>query len=50
MIRIAKIALFAAAAMTPVAYAAVEVIGQMTPAEPITHARIATLPIGQQRA
>ncbi|MBB4098949.1 pectate lyase [Sphingomonas kyeonggiensis] len=50
MIRIAKIALFAAAAMTPVAYAAIEVIGQMTPAEPITHARIATLPIGQQRA
>lgn len=50
MIRIAKIALFAAAAMTPVAYAAVEVIGHMTPAEPITHARIATLPIGQQRA
>ncbi|MBB4840058.1 PelA/Pel-15E family pectate lyase [Sphingomonas kyeonggiensis] len=50
MIRIAKIALFAAAAMTPVAYAAVEVIGKMTPAEPITHARIATLPIGQQRA
>ena len=50
MIRIAKIALFAAAAMTPVAYAAVEVIGHMTPAEPITHARIATLPAGQQRA
>ena len=50
MIRIAKIALFAAAAMTPVAYAAVEVIGQMTPAEPITHARISRLPIGQQRA
>lgn len=50
MIRYAKVALFAAAAMTPVAYAAVEVIGQMTPAEPITHARISTLPIGQQRA
>lgn len=50
MIRIAKIALFAAAAMTPVAYAAVEVIGHMTPAEPITKARIAALPIGQQRA
>lgn len=50
MIRIAKIALLAAVAMTPVAYAAVEVIGQMTPAEPITHARIAALPIGQQRA
>ncbi len=50
MIRIAKIALFAAAAMTPVAYAAVEVIGHMTPAEPITKARIAALPVGQQRA
>lgn len=50
MIRIAKIALLAAIAMTPVAYAAVEVIGQMTPAEPITHARISKLPIGQQRA
>jgi PelA/Pel-15E family pectate lyase len=50
MIRIAKIALLAGAAMTPVAYAAVEVIGQMTPAEPITHARISALPIGEQRA
>ncbi|MEP9359860.1 pectate lyase [Sphingomonas sp. KR3-1] len=50
MIRIAKIALLAAAAMTPVAYAAVEVIGHMTPAEPITKARIAALPIVQQRA
>lgn len=50
MIRIAKIALLAAVAMTPVAYAAVEVIGQMTPAEPITKDRIAALPVGQQRA
>lgn len=50
MIRIAKIALLAGLAMTPVAYAAVEVIGQMTPAEPITHARISALPIGDQRA
>lgn len=50
MIRIAKIALLAGLAMTPVAYAAVEVIGQMTPAEPITHERIAALPIGEQRA
>jgi PelA/Pel-15E family pectate lyase len=50
MIRYAKVALFAAAAMTPVAYAATEVIGQMTPAEPITKARIAALPVGQQRA
>lgn len=50
MIRIAKIALLAAATMTPVAYAAIEVIGQMKPAEPITKARIATLLIGEQRA
>jgi PelA/Pel-15E family pectate lyase len=50
MIRFAKIALLAAAAMTPVAYSAVEVIGQMTPAEAITKARIAALPVGQQRA
>lgn len=50
MIRIAKIALLAAVAMTPVAYAAVEVIGHMSPAEPITKARIAALPVGQQRA
>ena len=50
MIRIAKIALLAAVAMTPVAYAAVEVIGQMTPAAPITEARIAALPKAEQGA
>ncbi|MDH4743432.1 pectate lyase [Sphingomonas sp. CBMAI 2297] len=49
MIRIARIALFAAAVMTPVAYAGVEVIGHMSPAEPVTDARISALP-GAERA